>query len=571
MIYTEILDSDKILLKNNTCAIKTKLIVKPDTEHTDEIILTEENSVKDWTYDDDRYVPEEGFIGQFVARTLSGNLQNISEDFNIEDRQIELQMGIVSLGGSENAILTEDNKQLATEDNVILTTGGTSENWYSLGTFYITKPEENNVSDNTKFEAFDKTILFNKDFNADYTDDYSPVSFNELCTTGVGMNALNLAKYVCRQVGVEFGSTTFTNSDFMITSNQFVSGDSCRDVMKAIAQLAYSYLYIEWDDKCYIPLIQNSVDNVSEVDTLTNDEYFTLKLQKNNYGPINKVVIGLSAVQGEQVEVADNDSIKTNGLTELDIFDNQITYTPELRNIASENASVLFGVGYTPLEVETIGHPWFKGYKNICVRDMSGNAQYLLPLNLQIKYTGHIRTIIASVSETKAQDTMGYNKTLYKDLKDVKIILDKQNATLTETIKTVKSLEDGYSSLEKEVKSITTDSYTRTEINEIISGTSPNGTVVSSVTTTAGTLDKNGLTIEQSEADTKTNINANGMIIYDATGGIDDSLLDVNKDGMIAKNVKVSTYLNIGKHSRIEDYTSPDYVEGTGVFWIGSD
>ena len=547
MIYTEILDSDKILLKNNTCAIKTKLIVKPDTEHTDEIVLTEENSVKDWTYDDDRYVPEEGFIGQFVARTLSGNLQNISEDFNIEDRQIELRMGIVSMGSNP------------------------TENWYSLGTFYITKPEENNVSDNTKFESFDKTILFNKDFNADYTDDYSPVSFNELCTTSVGMSAIDLAKYVCRQVGVEFGSTLFTNSDFIITSNQFVSGDSCRDVMKAIAQLAYSYVYIEWDDKCYIPLIQHDTDNIEDADVLTNDEYFTLKLQKNKYGPINKVVVGLSAVQGEQVETADDDSIETNGLTELDVFDNPITYTPALRSLAIENASVLFGVGYVPLEVETIGHPWVKSYKNICVKDMDGNAKYLLPLNLQIKYTGHIRTTIASVSDTKTQETMGYNRTLYKDLKDVKIILDKQNATLTETVRTVTSLEDGLGSLEKEVERVTTDSYTRTEINEIISGTSPEGTVVSSVTTTAGTLDKNGLTIEQSEADTKTNINANGMIIYDATGGIEDSLLDVNKDGMIAKNVKVSTYLNIGKHSRIEDYTSPDYVEGTGVFWIGSD
>ena len=156
-------------------------------------------------------------------------------------------------------------------------------------------------------------------------------------------------------------------------------------------------------------------------------------------------------------------------------------------------------------------------------------------------------------------------------MQNVYIELDKQQGTITEVVSKTKALDDGLSSLETLVKSTTTDTYTKTEINEIINGTSPDGTVVSSVKTTAGTLDKDGLTIEQTDADTKANINANGMIIYDATGGMEDSLLDVNKDGVIAKNAKVNTYLNIGKHSRIEDYTSPDYVEGTGVFWIGGE
>lgn len=547
MIYTEILDSDKLLLKNNTCAIKTKIIVKPRNELEEEIVLTEDNSVKDWTYDDDRLVPDQGFVGQFVARTLTGNLQDISEDFNIEDRELELRLAIVSLG--ENP----------------------TENWYSLGTFYVTKPENNDVSDNTKFESLDKTILFNADFNYNYVDAEYEVSFDTLCKTGVGMTAFNLAKYVCKQVGVTFGTTEFLNGDFLITSNQFVSGNSCRDVMKAIAQLAYSWVYIDWDDKCYIPVIEKDTTKVNNIDTLDSNEYFSLKLQKENYGPVNKVVVGLSAVDGERVENVDPVLIRDYPITEIDIFDNPITYNTSLRSQAIEGSDILFGIEFTPLDVETIGHPWVKGYKLICVEDTSGNKKYTLPLNNEIKYTGHIRSVTSSVIDTKTESTKGYNKKLYKDLQNVYIELDKQQGTITEVVSKTKALDDGLSSLETLVKSTTTDTYTKTEINEIINGTSPDGTVVSSVKTTAGTLDKDGLTIEQTDADTKTNINANGMIIYNATGGMEDSLLDVNKDGVIAKNVKVNTYLNIGKHSRIEDYTSPDYVEGTGVFWIGGE
>lgn len=547
MIYTEILDSDKLLLKNNTCAIKTKIIVKPRNESEEEIVLTEDNSVKDWTYDDDRLVPDQGFVGQFVARTLTGNLQDISEDFNIEDRELELRLAIVSLG--ENP----------------------TENWYSLGTFYVTKPENNDVSDNTKFESLDKTILFNADFNYNYVSTNFPTSFATLCETNIGITAINLAKYVCEQVGVTFGTTSFVNDDFLISSNQFVSGDSCRDVMKAIAQLAYSWVYIDWDDKCYIPVIEKDTTVVTDIDTMDSDEYFSLKLQKKNYGPVNKVSIGLSTVDGERVENTDTTSIQQHGETEIDIFDNPITYNTSLRSQAIEGSDILFGIEFTPLDVETIGHPWVKGYKLICVEDTSGNKKYTLPLNNEIKYTGHIRSVISSVIDTKTESTKGYNKKLYKDLQNVYIELDKQQGTITEVVTKTKALDDGLSSLETLVKSTTTDTYTKTEINEIINGTSPDGTVVSSVKTTAGTLDKYGLTIEQTDADTKTNINANGMIIYNATGGMEDSLLDVNKDGVIAKNVKVNTYLNIGKHSRIEDYTSPDYVEGTGVFWIGGE
>jgi hypothetical protein len=547
MIYTEILDSDKLLLKNNTCAIKTKIIVKPRNESEEEIVLTEDNSVKDWTYDDDRLVPDQGFVGQFVARTLTGNLQDISEDFNIEDRALELRLAIVSLG--ENP----------------------TENWYSLGTFYVTKPENNDVSDNTKFESLDKTILFNADFNYNYVSTNFPTSFATLCETNVGITAINLAKYVCEQVGVTFGTTSFVNDDFLISSNQFVSGDSCRDVMKAIAQLAYSWVCIDWDDKCYIPAIEKDTTVVTNIDTIDSDEYFTLTLQKTNYGPVNKVSVGLSTVDGERVENTDTSSIQQHGETEIDVFDNPITYNTSLRSQAIEGSNILFGIEFTPLNVETIGHPWVKGYKLICVEDTSGNKKYTLPLNNEIKYTGHIRSVISSVIDTKTENTKGYNKKLYKDLQNVYIELDKQQGTITEVVSKTKALDDGLSSLETLVKNTTTDTYTKTEINEIISGTSPDGTVVSSVKTTAGTLDKDGLTIEQTDADTKTNINANGMIIYDATGGIEDALLTVNKDGVIAKNIRVNTYLNIGQHSRIEDYTSPDYIEGTGVFWIGGE
>ena len=82
MIYTELLDEDKQALHSGDSVIKTKIIVKPSTTEN-EMTLTEENSIVTWEYTEERRVPDVGFIGQFVARTLTGKLQNISDDFNI--------------------------------------------------------------------------------------------------------------------------------------------------------------------------------------------------------------------------------------------------------------------------------------------------------------------------------------------------------------------------------------------------------------------------------------------------------------------------------------------------------
>lgn len=94
---------------------------------------------------------------------------------------------------------------------------------------------------------------------------------------------------------------------------------------------------------------------------------------------------------------------------------------------------------------------------------------------------------------------------------------------------------------------------------------------VSKVKTETGyTFDNNGLTIEKTNAKTKSTLNETGLNIKDATGSSEESLLFAGYDNntgetiVKSKNMTVEKYLTIGTHSRIEDYK-----EGTGVFWIG--
>lgn len=574
---TEITDADKRALKDGSGVIKTRLIVKAE-KNLPEIILTEEDSVKTWDINEERYVPNNGFIGQYVARELSGELQNISDDFNIENRTIQVCMGIVQLGSRFQYLSTESNDIIVTENGDMLIANELPEDittWYTLGSFIVTEPTDDEVNDNTKFNAMDYTVLLNMDFNPNYVSMTYPQSFTTLIAKGQYPTALWLAKYTCEQANLTFKSTSFTNSDFLITTNQFTGGESCRDVLKAISQLAYGWCRTGWDDGVYIDEPQtNSVvmldSDTDNFNTITYDDYFSLKTQKNTFGPVNRVVIGMKDVEGENVYVEDIDSITTNGLCELDIWDNPITYTQELRERVKEQARKLLGLYYTPIETETKGDPWLKANEPLIVKDMENRSKQTFPLNKTIKYSGHIRTPLSSPADTLTYQSTVYNDSLYKNIRDVRIQVNKQDGVINIINSNVQTTSDGLSALEKRFSTEITDSYSKTEIQEIISGTAPDGTKVSSVTTTAGTFDKNGLTIEQTNATTKTNVNANGMVIYDTSGSGEDELLVVDSDGVIGKNMTVRTYLTIGSHSRVEDYTHTDGTNGTGVFWVGN-
>ena len=83
-------------------------------------------------------------------------------------------------------------------------------------------------------------------------------------------------------------------------------------------------------------------------------------------------------------------------------------------------------------------------------------------------------------------------------------------------------------------------------------------------TNTGFTFDDEGLTIDKSGSEMKTQITEDGMTVYKN----DEAVLVANNVGVEAKNLHATTYLIIGTHSRFEDYQSGGEAR-TGCFWIG--
>lgn len=80
------------------------------------------------------------------------------------------------------------------------------------------------------------------------------------------------------------------------------------------------------------------------------------------------------------------------------------------------------------------------------------------------------------------------------------------------------------------------------------------------VTSTGYKFDSDGLTVNKTGSEMKTQISDDGMVVYKN----DNAVLTANNAGVDAVNLHASTYLIIGDNSRLEDWGSR-----TACFWIG--
>ena len=404
-------ETDKQALIDGSATIPYRITIIGDTESENEVLT--EYDIVNTTYEDYRYVDTATLcIGQFVARTISGELMNPNNSIIMENKEIKVELGVKTESGT---------------------------NYYSLGNFLITKPSDDAVKDKTSFEAMDYTKKFNREFDA------TGLTFP--CT------ALQLAQFCCQKCGVELGSTSFTNSSFVIDSNQYETGDTFRKVMQDIGKLAYSWVRIGWDNKCYIDFSFSST--VADTDKIGTSNYYDLTVQSEKFGPVNRVVIGMSDIEGENVVLEDSTSIEQNGVCELQIMDNNLTYTPELRQQAIASANKLFGLSFVPVEINTTGHPWLLGNETVEIEKLDGTKIKTIPFDRTIEYSGHIKTKLVSKADTKTETEYKNPGTLETAIKQTRIIVNKQEQEISQVIQQQESQTEIINSVQDSIDNLT--------------------------------------------------------------------------------------------------------------------
>lgn len=164
-------------------------------------------------------------------------------------------------------------------------------------------------------------------------------------------------------------------------------------------------------------------------------------------------------------------------------------------------------------------------------------------------------------------------------------IIDNNNNLVTqiEDLATKQQIDE----VNKSVTQLQTDSFTKTEIQKIVSGTyfdeQGNPITVTSLKTNSAKFDEDGMHYSQDGAPTNSTINHRGLTVEEGTetgvnakdllyaGYVDQEKITENtklqefegQTVVYTKNTIVDNYFVMGSHSRMEDYE-----DGTGIFYI---
>lgn len=391
---------------------------------------------------------------------------------------------------------------------------------------------------------------------------------------------------VCNQLGLTPKTTDILNGNIPITDNPFTNNEKNRIVLQTICKISCSFADID-DDTNEIELNWLSTSETPDYTFMKND-YVSVDGGEIVCGPINTLIIKSSQVDDENLTKQDLESIAENGEHSITISDDYILYNDSLREQAINNIwNRVNGLKYVDCKLTTYyGKPFLKlGNK---IRIYTSDTDYFDTYVLKHKFTydGAFASVIESPAFTKQEVKHKQNVSIAQSLAYAQININKQEGKIEEVVGEVNSVSvkennnyqeimkkfDGYApkesivTIENSVKQITESTYTKVEIEKKLTDGS-----VTKVSSTSGTFDEDGLTIEKTNAPTKGKFNNEGVKVMDTSSG--EELLfagfdnGLNQTIVRSENMNVRKYLTIGKNSRIEDYNN----NRTGIFYIGED
>ncbi|MBQ8043592.1 MAG: hypothetical protein IJ272_05525, partial [Clostridia bacterium] len=370
------------------------------TTQVDKIILDgQEYRITNVQYYDDVY--EEGNIfGTAIARGLEFEIENIVD---LEKKEVEYLTGI-----QVNGIT----------------------NWISLGNFIIRDVEPNDTTNIAKITAIDYMIKTNIPFKSKlkYSDGTVTLAdvLNEACTNS----------------GLTCATLVFTNSDFIVDSNQFEEGTLNRQVIQAVAQISGTVAKVKSDNKLYLI---NPQSTVSKVFTLNN--YKEAEIKRATH-PINLVSLGMADITGENITLRDETSITENGENSLVINDNPFAYTQAKREqLITALFAAVKGFEYKAYTFDCQGLPYLETMDKVQFLDKEKNTYDSYVFRFNYKSPNGLESTIEAPSIIKATVEYQSVPSALDIAKRTEIKVDKQNQKIAQVTQTVDEINSKISDI----------------------------------------------------------------------------------------------------------------------------
>ena len=433
--------------------------------------------------------------------------------------------------------------------------------------FFIDRYSRDEVSHLLKIEAFDRiqelsrlrTSLFNFSF---------PMALEEI----ISMISGSINAEIIYDNNLPNLNITFEKEQVNIEGTE-----SVRSFIEAICELTGTICYINQNNQLVLKKITG--DTVNEI--IDRDRIFDFSQSEGN------TITGLISA----TELGNNLSVGSTDGYQYIIRENPfLTNDQDLCIVCLNNLlTSINGFVFNPYELKWRGSPDLEAGDHVKIQKKDGTYLETLYLGEELTYNGGLisnanwayiqeeepsnpsnlgdilKQTYARVDKVNKQiDIAVAGKDEIEDkIAKLQLTTDGISATVssnkTETDERFNSVNDNLNALAKSVSA----TMTQDQINILIQQQLANN--VDSVTTATGfTFNADGLTIEKSGNEMKTQIDEDGMTIFKDN----QEVLTVNNTGVDAYNLKATTYLIIGNETRFEKFNHKTRGTGVGCFWL---
>lgn len=289
-----------------------------------------------------------------------------------------------------------------------------------MGTFMITKPDNEDVVKKSEYVGYDYMIKFDTPFEEHNT---YPISLYGFLTN------------LCTKVGIELGTRQedLINGTYSILGNPFTNNESCRFVLGQLAQLAGGFAHIGRDNKLYVKALGRT-----PVDTIDKNNYNDTFTKSNVFGAINSLKIDLSAINGEET-TRDAEGISPDDRVQLTISDNYFLIDSVQRELVIDAIfNSINGIIYTPIKTSYYGYPYADVGDLILMRDTENVAHNVYLFGHKFvsngAYSGEIECIALTKTESAYPVATNKIQSIYKN---TEFKVDKINGTMEGIIEEV--------------------------------------------------------------------------------------------------------------------------------------
>lgn len=239
---------------------------------------------------------------------------------------------------------------------------------FKIGTFITTEVKDSDTNELVKVVAMDYGLKFATPYATALDYDSGNITMQDVLDE------------IITNVGIQLSSKsqTLPNKDFIVDSNQFVNSEVYGDVISAIAGINGMFAIITDDDKLKLFTIEQTNEIIEDYTELDD---------KRDTHPITIVQLGMSQVQGVEVEARWEEGIELYGENYLILNDNPFAYTMEKRQQLVENIlDQVKGLGYSSFESKYSFKPYLQRGDKIKFKNKEGNLIDSIILKIDTDY-----------------------------------------------------------------------------------------------------------------------------------------------------------------------------------------